>query len=97
MISERDQKFISYWHQKRSLGKWKYAFLNGVSQWAWPVFVLSEIFKYATNQQGYVFSVSKLFLGFMIWTTLGLIAWGTWMWRSNEKNYDRIKNANQEL
>ena len=97
MASERDQKFISFWSMKRTLGRWKYSFFNGVVQWAWPVFVLSELFKFATNRNDYVISATRLFTGFMIWTVLGFLAWGLWMWRSNEKNFERIKRENPEM
>ncbi len=97
MAIEQDQKFFSYWNQKRALGRWKYSFFNGVIQWAWPVFVLSELFKFAVNRSGYQLSISRLLTGFMIWTVLGFLAWGLWMWRSNEKNFERIKKENPEL
>jgi hypothetical protein len=97
MTSERDQKFISFWSKKRTLGRWKYSFFNGVVQWVWPVFILSELFKFATNRNDYVLSATRLFTGFMIWTVLGFLAWGLWMWRSNEKNFERIKKENPEM
>jgi hypothetical protein len=97
MASERDQKFISIWNEKRKLGRWKYSFFSGVLQWAWPVFLISELLKFATNRSTYVLSTSRLFTGFMIWTVLGFLAWGLWMWRSNEKNFERIKKENPEM
>ena len=97
MAIERDQKFFLFWNRKRVLGRWRYSFFNGVVQWAWPVFVLSELLKFAFNQSGYELSISRLLTGFMIWTVLGFFAWGVWMWRSNEKTFDRIKRENPEL
>jgi hypothetical protein len=97
MAIERDQKFFSYWNRKRALGRWKYSFFNGVIQWAWPVFVLSELFKFVVDRSGDQLSISRLLTGFMIWTVLGFLAWGLWMWRSNEKNFERIKRENPEL
>ena len=97
MASERDQKFIAFWSKKRALGRWKYSFFNGVLQWALPVFVLSELFKFATARNEYVLSGTRLLTGFLIWTVLGFLAWGLWMWRSQERNFERIKRENPEL
>ena len=97
MATERDLKFISFWNKKRALGRWKYSLYSGVVQWAWPVFVLSEVFKFATNRNEYVISFSRLLTGFLIWTVLGFLAWGLWIWRSNESNFERIKRENPEL
>jgi len=97
MASEQDQKFFSFWSKKRAQGRWRYSFLNGVIQWAWPVFLLTELFKFAVNRREYEMSISRMVTGFMTWTVLGFLAWGLWMWRSNEKNFERVKRENPEL
>ena len=97
MASEGDQKFFNYWKGKHNLGKWKYSFYHGLMMFAWPCFLLSELFKYWTRNADYDFSLNKFIVGFLIWTLLGFLTWGLWMWRSNEKNFERIKRENPEL
>jgi hypothetical protein len=59
MISERDQKFLVFWDEKRKQGRWKYAFRQGVLIFAWPVYLMSELFRFAMKRSDYVFSWSQ--------------------------------------
>ena len=97
MLIERDKKFVINWEQNRLMGKWKYSFRKGVVQFAWPVFVLSEIFKYVIFEQVNTFSVGKFFFGFILWTIMGFLFLGLLGWRTGEKAFDKIKNENPEL
>lgn len=91
MITEKEQKFVAYWEEKRKAGRLWYSFRQGVLFFSWPVYLLSELFKYVTRKADYTFNFTTIAKGFFIWTILGFIAFGTLMWWTYEKQYRAIK------
>jgi hypothetical protein len=96
MSSEKDKQFTSYWGEKRKAGRWLFAFRQGLLLFSWPVFFGSELFKYLTRRADYQFSWNKFLSGFMIWTSLGFIAFGLIMWWTHEKRYQNILKKESE-
>jgi len=94
-MSELDERFIRFWSEKRKRGKWNYAFRHGVLFFAWPVFVLSEAFKYFFNSD-YMLTPSRIIGGLIIWTVLGFLAFGLLQWRSMEKRFDKLTRATDQ-
>jgi hypothetical protein len=91
MITEKEQQFAAYWENKRKGGRWMYSFKQGVLLFAWPVYMLTELFKYLTRRTDYLFNPPAFIKGFLIWTMLGFIAFGSVMWWTHEKQYRLIK------
>jgi hypothetical protein len=91
MITEKDQEFLEYWDSKRKSGRWVYSLKHGVLIFAWPVYLLTELFKYLTGRADYTFQLPVFLKGFLIWTLLGFIAFGSIMWWTQERQYHQIK------
>lgn len=94
-MSELDERFITWWEEKRKTGKWKYAFKHGVFMFAWPVYAGVELFRYFTNTD-YELSLSRILIGILIWSVLGLLSFGLIQWQTQEKRYQKLKSQNQE-
>ncbi|KXK32004.1 MAG: hypothetical protein UZ12_BCD005000085 [Bacteroidetes bacterium OLB12] len=62
---------------------------------AWPVFVLSEVFKYFFNSD-YMLTPSRIIGGLIIWSVLGFLAFGLLQWRSMEKRFDKLTRATDQ-
>ena len=92
MSSEKDKKFISYWSEERKKDRWLFAFQQGVLRFAWPVYFGSELFKYfiRRGEANYVFSLNLFLSGFIIWTSLALLAYRFFMWTTYEKRYQNL-------
>lgn len=90
MSSEKDKEFIARWSQKRRDGRWRYAIHDGLLLFSWPIYFLSELLKYLLRDSGYDFSWTTLLSGCIVWTILGLVAFGVIMWIANEKRYQEI-------
>ena len=90
MIQERDKNFIDYWRKKRTAGRWAYSFRHGVLYFAWPVFFGSEFFRYLTDIGHYLYSWSRIAIGFSIWTFFGMLAFGLIMWWTQERRYQNL-------
>jgi hypothetical protein len=95
MISEGERQFLSYWGEKRKRGKWHYAFQTGLLIFAWPVFIFSQLFKYATRRSDYTFSWLQWAESFIVWTVIGFFAFGLVMWWVHERRYQRLQMKNQ--
>lgn len=95
MISEEERKYLSYWTEKRKNGKWQYAFQTGLLIFAWPVFIFSQLFKYAMHRSDYTFNWMELAESFIVWTVLGFFTFGLMMWWVHERRYLRIQKKNQ--
>ena len=91
MITEKEQQFATYWETKRKGGRWIYSFKHGVLFFSWPVYLITELFKYLTRRADYIFIPQSFVKGFLIWTMLGFIAFGSVMWWTHEKQYRIIK------
>jgi hypothetical protein len=89
MNTEKEQQYIGYWEERRKNGRWQYAFKHGLLLFAWPVYIMSEAFKYFARE-GYVFSPTLFIQGFLVWTTMGFLAFAFIMWWTQEKRYQRI-------
>ena len=94
-MTEIDERFIIWWEEKRKAGKWKYAFKHGVVMFALPVYTGVELFRYFTRTD-YELSLSRIAVGVLIWSILGLLSFGLIQWQTQEKRYQKLKSQNQE-
>lgn len=96
MISEREEKFIEYWDQKRAMGKWRFAFIQGVLLWGIPVYAFIQLFYYFFRDE-YVFETGRFLTGLIAWIIIGFFGFGLIMWWLNERAYRKIKIKNPEV
>ncbi|MBN8653487.1 MAG: hypothetical protein J0L67_18810 [Cytophagales bacterium] len=94
-MTEIDERFITWWEEKRKVGKWKYAFKHGVVMFALPVYTGVEMFRYFTRTD-YELSLSRIAVGVLIWSILGLLSFGLIQWQTQEKRYQKLKSQHQE-
>jgi thiol:disulfide interchange protein len=96
-----EDRFVHFWEKSRRRGKWHYSFRHGVVMFAWPVFILTEILKYATSQKNWEISYSRVLTGICIYSILGFFAFGWLMWNTQEKRYQklltRLNEKNKEV
>ncbi|MCW5912833.1 MAG: hypothetical protein KIT62_17310 [Cyclobacteriaceae bacterium] len=92
-MTELDERFIAWWEEKRKAGKWKYAFKHGVLLFALPVYTAVELFRYFSRTD-YELSVTRIVIGALIWSILGLLSFGLIQWQTQERRYQKIKSQN---
>lgn len=95
MITEREQKFLTYWKKKRETGKWKFAFLHGTLMWALPAYGFMQLF-YFLFRDDYQLVAGRFFTGLVVWVIVGFFGFGLLMWWLNERAYDKIKTKNPD-
>jgi hypothetical protein len=96
-MTDLDKKFFTYWEEKRKKGRWNYAIINGVFLFGWPIFVFTELGKQWLFHAENIFSGTKFLSGLLIYTILGLGAFGWWMWGVNEKRFEKLSHENGDL
>lgn len=96
MSTPTDEKFIAYWKKKRKLGKNKFALLHGVLYFAIPAFICSELIKNIFQVGNYEITISRLIIGFIIWSLLGFCFFGFLQWRGMEKRYLELQKKEDQ-
>jgi hypothetical protein len=88
-MDPRDEKFLKAWTVRRKSGKWSYAINVGVFMFAWPAFVISELFKYFLLDT-YQPSMDRIITRLIVWSISGFLVFGLFQWKAQEKRFEDL-------
>ncbi len=87
-MTEKDQKFITYWEQKKKRGRYEFALLHGVI-FGILFFTMFAGFSYLTND--FDFFRPSYILSFLTTTTvIGIFYEGGYTWWANSRRYRKL-------
>lgn len=94
-MTEKDQKFVSYWEEVMQRGRLKYALLNGFL-FGLAIFLFTFLGSYIFDEQmGELYKPPQVFIGILIFWVGGMIFEGGYTWWMNMKRYKRLtSNSN---
>jgi predicted permease len=95
-MNPTDEKFITYWSERRKLGKNKYALLHGVVYFALPAFVCSELVKNLLRIGNYEISIPRFVIGVTVWSLLGFYLFRLFQWRTQENRFNQLRKKEGE-